>query len=110
LKHLKNTAFVFKRSRKLLRIRLFAEKKKFRPKKPNQSFFRFSKSLFFLKLNLGLLLPKVQQTLHRVVKQNTTFFLKRKNYPFRLDNSKMQIFYKMRNFLRANNFQFSLKK
>jgi ribosomal protein S4 len=110
LKHLKNTAFTFKRSRKLLRTRLFVEKKKFRPKKFNNKCFRFCKSLFLLKLNLGLLLPKFQQPLLTVIKQSTLFFFQKNNYPFRLDNSKMQIFYKMKSFLRANNFQFSLKK
>jgi hypothetical protein len=111
LKHLKNTAFAFKRSRKLLRTTLFVEKKKFRPRKSSRKSFRFGKSLFLLKLSLGLLLSKVQRTNNpRIIKQGILFFCKKKNYPFRLDNPKVQVFYKMQSFLRANNFQFSLKK
>lgn len=110
LKHLKNTAFAFKKSRKLLRTTLFVEKKKICPRKFSHKSFRFGKSLFLLKLSLSLLLSKVQRAPSPVIKQRILFFCKKKNYPFHLNNSKAQVFYKMRSFLRANNFQFSLKK
>jgi hypothetical protein len=83
LKHLKNTAFAFKRSRKLLRTTLFVEKKKFRPRKSSRKSFRFGKSLFLLKLSLGLLLSKVQRTNNpRIIKQGILFFCKKKKLSF----------------------------
>jgi ribosomal protein S4 len=111
LKHLKNTSFIFRKSRKILRAVLFTEKKKFRIAHQSRSkSFRSNKILISLKLGLILLSNLTAQVLTGI-KSTNLIFLKKKNYPFLLgSNLRTQIFYKMKWFLRANNFQFTLKK
>lgn len=111
LKHLKSTSFIFKKSRKILRTVLFTEKKKFRTiNSPRSKCFRSGKILISFKLGL-ILLSGLTTPVFTDLPSSHTIFLKKKNYPFLLGSDlRTQVFYKMKWFLRANNFQFSLKK
>lgn len=112
LKHLRNTAFIFRRSRKILRLSLFVQKKK--------KFFAFNSGRVFrkgsslLSLNLGLLFLSLKDSIMRknlACSHICRYTLTKKNYPFSLlIKSKNQVFWKARSFLRSNNFQFVLKK
>lgn len=110
LKHLKNTAFVFKRSRKLLRISLFISKKMSTSSNFIKSkLFRSTGALVNLKLGLILLNTNRFGQIQSVFA--TQLFFKKKNYPFLVSTTpKRLVFRRMKWFLRANNFQFTLKK
>jgi len=72
--------------------------------------FRSCKILISLKLGL-ILLSSLPKSLSIAPCPNPSIVLKKKNYPFLLGSGlKSQVFYKMRSFLRSNNFQFTLKK
>jgi ribosomal protein S4 len=111
LKHLKSTAFNFRKSRKILRVALFTEKKKNLVVRPTRSkCFRSCKILISLKLGL-ILLSSLPSLISTVPCSSLSIILKKKNYPFLLGlDLRSQVFYKMKSFLRSNNFQFTLKK
>jgi hypothetical protein len=99
LKHLKNTAFIFRRSRKTLRTSLFVQKKKFSISYTNlkPKFFKASKTSVFLKLGLLLISQNILNKVCTYPRSTCQFGLIRKNYPFSLSlGLKRQIFYKMR--------------
>ena len=111
LKHLKNTSFTFRRSRKLLRLSLFIAKKKSSfSSKAKSKVFRSGLSMLGLKLGL-LLLSNNGYSDKKKPGLVLNLFLKKKSYPFLISlNMRRFVYNRAKSFLRANNFQFTLKK
>ena len=123
LKNLNYTLFTFKFFRKNLRTFNFKKNQSFRIsslsnfkfKKNRRLFFRASKILTILKLNISQIWLKTlevivkRELLHTLNLYPRFKSLKTFNFPAIITNKK-KVFYKSKNFLRVNNLQFVIKK